>query len=307
MKFVYEVYVNPLNIFIVKFVKLLPKSITFIFARKYIAGLTLADALDVTAKLNKKGISGTIDVLGEAVQTKEEAIEAKNDCLKVLEELSKNKLDANLSIKPTQFGIKIDEDFAFELVMEVVKKAAEFNNFIRIDMEDSSLTDKTIQLFKRVKEKNSNVGIVLQAYLKRTFNDVTALNKIGANYRLCKGIYIEPAEIAYKDKNEIRKSFLKCLEEVIDKGNYIGIATHDEFLINSSYKMITTKNVTKDKFEFQMLYGVTENLRDMICNDGYKIRVYIPFGKKWHNYSMRRLQENPQIAWYIFKSLFTIK
>ncbi|NLT50322.1 MAG: proline dehydrogenase [Ignavibacteria bacterium] len=298
---------NPLNIFIVKIVKFLPKSITFIFARKYIAGLTLADALDVTAKLNKKGIAGTIDVLGEEVQTQEEAIEAKNDCLKVLEELNKNKLDANLSIKPTQFGIKIDEEFAFELVMEVVIKAAELNNFIRIDMEDSSLTDKTIQLFKRVKEKNSNVGIVLQAYMKRTYNDVKALNKINANYRLCKGIYIEPVEIAYKDKNEIRKNFLKCLEEVIDNGNYIGIATHDEFLINSSYKMIATKNVSKDKFEFQMLYGVTENLLDMISKDGYKTRVYIPFGKKWHNYSMRRLQENPQIAWYIFKSLFTIK
>ena len=190
------------------------------------------------------------------------------------------------------------------MVTEIVKKAKEYGNFVRIDMEDSSVTDKTFRLFKRIRENYDNVGIVVQAYLKRTVEDVTKLNKNGTNYRLCKGIYIEPEEIAYKDKQVIRDKYLESLKLMLENENYVGIATHDDYLVENAYKMIKEKNLARDKFEFQMLYGVKENLRDKINNDGYKIRVYIPFGEHWYPYSIRRLQENPQLAWYITKSIF---
>ena len=164
-------------------------------------------------------------------------------------------------------------------------------------MEDSPYTDATFRLFKKLNEKFDNVGIVIQSYLKRSYNDVVDLNKLDTDYRLCKGIYIEPAQIAFKDKQEIRDNYIKILKEILKSGKYIGIATHDEYLINEA----------KDKFEFQMLLGVREDLRDKINGNGYKIRIYVPFGKDWYKYSIRRLQENPQIAGHIFKNLFGIK
>jgi proline dehydrogenase len=211
---------------------------------------------------------------------------------------------ANLSIKPTQMGLGLDEEFAFEQVKELVEKAKEMNNFLRIDMEDSPYTDSTIRLYKRLREKYSNVGIVIQSYLKRSFNDVVDLSKLNTNFRLCKGIYIEPAEIAFKDKQKIRDNYIKILKEMLKEGTYVGIATHDEYLINESYRLIKEMNIPKDKFEFQMLLGVREDLRDKINNDGYKIRIYVPFGKDWYKYSIRRLQENPEIAGHVFKNIF---
>lgn len=179
------------------------------------------------------------------------------------------------------------------------------NNFVRIDMEDSPYTDSTIDVYKRIHEQYpDNVGIVVQAYLKRTDDDVEKLNKIGGHYRLCKGIYIEPKEIAYKGKQEVRDNFMKVLGRMLDDGNYVGIATHDKWLVDASYKMLAEKNSSKDKYEFQMLYGVTERLRDKINADGHKIRVYVPFGERWYAYSMRRLQENPNMAFTIATSLF---
>lgn len=172
-------------------------------------------------------------------------------------------------------------------------------------MEDSPFTSRTIELVMRLKQKFNNTGIVVQAYLKRTVQDVVDMNKCGMNYRLCKGIYVEPAEIAYKDRQEVRNNYLQILEIMMDNGNYVGIATHDEFLINGAYSLIERKNYSKERFEFQMLYGVRENLRNKINADGYKIRVYIPYGEQWYAYSVRRLQENPQLAWYIFKSIFS--
>jgi proline dehydrogenase len=174
-------------------------------------------------------------------------------------------------------------------------------------MEDSPFTQITIDMFKELRTKYDNVGIVLQAYLRRTYDDVVDLNKIGTNYRLCKGIYIEPEEIAFKGRQEVRDNFLKALEKMFDDGNYVGIATHDEYLIKESYRMIEEKKIPKDKYEFQMLYGVTEHLRDKINADGHKIRIYVPYGEQWYAYSMRRLQENPQVAWYITKSIFSFK
>jgi len=174
-------------------------------------------------------------------------------------------------------------------------------------MEDSPYTDATFRLLRKLKQDYDNLGVVVQAYLKRTFEDVSALNKFGTNYRLCKGIYIEPAAIAYKDKDEIRKYYLKDLEIILKNGNYVGIATHDEYLVNEAYRLIRELNIPKDKFEFQMLLGVREDLRNKINNDGYKVRIYVPFGKDWYAYSIRRLKENPAVAGQIFRNLFSVR
>lgn len=297
---------NILNQLIVSIVQMMPKNIVGFFSKKYIAGETLEDGIRVVKQLNAKGIYATMDVLGEAVKNKEESIDAKNKAMEVLDAIEKHKLMANLSIKPTQMGLLIDEDFAYEQILELVKRAHEINNFVRIDMEDSSTTDMTINLYKRIYQQYKNIGVVIQAYLKRSFDDVVVLNKLGTNYRLCKGIYVEPASIAIKDRQAIRDNYLKILKQMFTEGNYVGIATHDKFLIDQSYKMIKEMNIPKDKFEFQMLLGVREDLRDKINNDGYKIRIYVPFGKDWYAYSVRRLKENPSIAGHIVKSFLTL-
>lgn len=296
---------NILNQLIVSIVQMMPKNIVGFFSRKYIAGESLEDGINVVKQLNAQGIYVTMDVLGEAVKNKEESIEAKNKAMEVLEAIEKHKLLANLSIKPTQMGLLIDEDFAYEQILDLVRRAHEINNFVRIDMEDSSTTDMTINLYKRIYQQYKNVGIVIQAYLKRSFDDVLILNKLGTNYRLCKGIYVEPASIAIKDRQAIRENYLKILKQMFIDGNYVGIATHDKYLIDESYKMIREMNIPKNKFEFQMLLGVREDLRDKINRDGYKIRVYVPFGKDWYAYSVRRLKENPSIARHIVKSFLT--
>ena len=293
------------NNLIVRVVQLMPKPVVGFFSKKYIAGETLQDAVDFVKKLNSKGIYATMDVLGESVANKSESIKCKNEALEVLEAIEKNKLMANLSIKPTQMGLAIDEQFAYEQILELVKKAAEYKNFVRIDMEDSPFTDKTLNLYKRIFEYHKNVGVVIQAYMKRSFNDVVSLNKIGTNYRLCKGIYVEPASIAYKGKQEVRDNYLKILDQLFKDGNYVGIATHDKPLIGAAYARIKEKNISKERFEFQMLLGVREDLRDKINADGYKIRIYVPFGKDWYAYSVRRLKENPSVAGTIAKSFLT--
>jgi proline dehydrogenase len=292
---------------LVKTVQLMPESVVWIFSKKYIAGKTLQSAVDTVKDLNSKGILATLDVLGESITTKEEAITAKQKALEVFDAIVKNKLNANLSIKPTQMGLAIDKEFAYQNILELVKRSYEINNFVRIDMEDSPYTDLTIEVYKRIYEDYSNVGIVLQSYLKRSFNDTIVLNKLGTNYRLCKGIYIEPATIAYKGKQAIRDNFLKSLELMLKNGNYVGIATHDKYIIDKSYELIKALNIPKDMFEFQMLLGVREDLRDKINKDGYKIRIYVPFGDDWYKYSMRRLQENPNIAGHIIKEFFAFR
>jgi len=299
--------VSVFNNLLVKTVQAMPENIVWLFSKKYIAGKTLQSAIETVKQLNSKGIYATLDVLGESVKNKEECIEDKNKCLEVFDAIEENKLMANLSVKPTQMGLALDKEFAFQQILELVKKANSIDNFVRIDMEDSAYTDATIDVYKRIYEEHSNVGIVLQAYLKRTYNDTIILNKLGTNFRLCKGIYIEPATIAYKDKQAIRDNYLKCLESMLKNGNYVGIATHDKYLIDRSYELIKELKISKDKFEFQMLLGVREDLRDKINNDGYKIRVYVPFGEDWYKYSMRRLQENPQLSGHIVKEFFTFR
>ena len=296
-----------INNTIVSVVKMMPKSVVGFFSRKYIAGESLDSAVSLVKDLNAKGIYATLDVLGESATNEEEARRAFDNAMKVFDAIVEHNLKANISIKPTQLGLSFDEQFACEKIQNLVKRANEIDNFVRIDMEDSPYTDATINVYKSIFENFSNVGIVLQAYLKRSYNDTVILNKIGTNYRICKGIYVEPASLAYKDKQMIRENYLKMLESMFNSGNFVGIATHDEYLIDKAYGMIKELNIPKDKFEFQMLLGVREDLRNEINSDGYKIRVYVPFGEDWYAYSIRRLQENPQIAGYIVNNIFSFK
>ncbi len=296
-----------INNIIVSVVQVLPKSVVGFFSRKYIAGESLDSAVSLVKDLNAKGIYATLDVLGESVTNEEEALRAFNNAMKVFDAIVQHNLKANLSIKPTQLGLSFDEEFASEQIRKLVQRANEIDNFVRIDMEDSPYTDATINIYKKVFEEYSNVGIVLQSYLKRSYNDTVILNKLGTTYRLCKGIYVEPASLAYKDRQMIRDNFIKMLECMFKNGNYVGIATHDEYLIDNAYRLIKELNIPNDKFEFQMLLGVREDLRDKINNDGYKIRIYVPFGEDWYAYSIRRLQENPQMARYIVNNIFSFK
>jgi proline dehydrogenase len=299
--------VSVINNIIVSVVQVLPKSVVGFFSRKYIAGESLDSAVSLVKDLNTKGIYATLDVLGESVTNEEEAERAFENAMKVFDAIVEHNLDANVSIKPTQLGLSFDEQFACEQIRKLVKRANEIDNFVRIDMEDSPYTDATINIYKKVFEEYSNVGIVLQSYLKRSYNDTVILNKLGTTYRLCKGIYVEPASLAYKDRQMIRDNFIKMLECMFKNGNYVGIATHDEYLIDNAYRLIKELNIPNNKFEFQMLLGVREDLRDKINNDGYKIRIYVPFGEDWYAYSIRRLHENPQMARYIVNNIFSFK
>ncbi len=295
--------VNPIHNLIVGTVKILPKSVIYLFAKKYIAGKSLEKGVAAAKDFNSKGISATMDVLGESVSRKEDAISFVNDFLELLDTIENEKLDSNISTKPTQFGLNIDFDFCYEQYDRIIERAKKYNNFVRIDMEDSSTTDSIIKLYKKLYKKYpENVGIVVQSYLHRTLDDVRDMNKTKTDYRLCKGIYIEPKEIAYKKKEEIRDSFIDNLNLMFDDECYVGIATHDKPIVDRAYKILDDRKISKDKYEFQMLYGVTEKLRQQILDDGHKMRVYVPFGEQWHFYAVRRLQENPQLAWTMFKS-----
>ena len=300
-----------LNKIIANIVPLMPKKLVWIFSKRYIAGSKLEDAIRVSKELNSQGVLVTIDLLGEFIKDLNEATKNKEAYLNIIEETQKAGIKGNYSVKPTMFGLLLDKEEAYRNIREIVKKAAEYNNFVRLDMEDSPCTDLEIELYSKLKpEFPNNVGLVFQAYLKRTLNDLKMLydrfHKDGMinNYRLCKGIYVEPAEIAYKDKEEIRKHYLEDLEFLLSHGEYVGIATHDKYLVDKAYELIDKYNVSNDMFEFQMLYGVTPELRRSIVEKGYKMRVYVPFGEDWFGYSTRRLKENPKIAGDIVKALF---
>ena len=294
-----------LNKFIVTIVKLMPKPVVKFFSSRYIAGDYLSDAVNLTKELNKRGIYTTIDVLGEAISTREEAIASKNACMEVLGAIQAHNLLANLSIKPTQMGLMLDKELCYTQVKELLEKATKIKSFIRLDMEDTPTTDRIFDLLKHFHRDYKNVGVVVQASLKRTYDDVTELNKLGTNYRLCKGIYIEPERLAIKNRQKIRENFVKILHRMLTDGNYVGIATHDDYLVKEAYRLIKELNVPKDKFEFQMLLGVKEELRNRINADGYKVRIYVPFGIDWYRYSIRRLQENPNMALHIMKNFFS--
>jgi proline dehydrogenase len=281
-----------------------------LFSRSYISGETIDDAIRVSKELNKNKVEVTFDVLGEFIKSLEEAEENKNEYLNLIDVTYKSGVDGNFSVKPTFFGLLIDKEICYRHIREIVAKAASYNGFIRIDMEDSPCTDMEIELFRRLKtEFPANVGLVVQAYLKRTLNDIKSLSDLNSeknplNFRLCKGIYIEPETIAYKKYEEINQHFLEDLEYMLKNKIYVGIATHDKPLVDGAIKLIEKYNVPKNMYEFQMLYGVTPNLRQSIVNDGYRMRVYVPYGVKWFGYCTRRMKENPKVASQIIKAIF---
>lgn len=287
-----------------------PKKFVWLFSKRYIAGTKIEDAIRESKKLNEQGIMVTADLLGEFITKIEQAEANKNEYLEIIETFEKEKIDGNYSLKPTMFGLLIDEEVCYNYIREIVALAAKHGNFVRVDMEDSQCVDKEIKLFRRLKEEfPKNVGLVFQAYLKRTLDDIKDLEDIHSdetpiNYRLCKGIYVESPEIAYKDYHEINEHFLEDIEYMFQKGMYPGIATHDKPIVEGAYKLIEKYSVPKEKYEFQMLYGVTPELRKSIVAKGHRMRVYVPYGEQWFAYSTRRLKENPKMAMLIIKALF---
>jgi proline dehydrogenase len=285
---------------LVRLLPAVPKPVVRRISERYIAGEELADALRVVRRLNAEGKMATIDVLGEEITNPDEALAIAAAYRETFEALDRERLDSNVSVKLTGLGLKLGYDLCRENLEDVVVHAAERDNFVRIDMEDSSTTDDTLHLYRELRARGrENVGIVLQARLKRTLDDVRALSELQPNVRLCKGIYLEPPEIAFRDFDAVRTNFVQALAELWDAGCYVGIATHDEWLIEQALRRVHERGFTREQYEFQMLLGVRPALGDELVRQGHRLRIYTPFGRHWYSYSLRRLQENPKIAGYI--------
>jgi proline dehydrogenase len=242
----------------------------------------------------------TIDVLGEEITTPEEARHIAYEYDDVFKAMQERTLDSNVSVKLTGLGLKLGRDVAQKNLERTVRGAAELGNFVRIDMEDSSCTDDTLALYRELREEGlDNVGVVLQAYLRRTVADIEALADLKPNIRLCKGIYVEPLKVAYQDFDEVRANYVKALDALLAAGSYVGIATHDEWLLSEGARLVLEHGLDRDAYEFQMLLGVREQRGDQLVAEGHRLRIYVPFGEQWYAYSLRRLQENPKIAGYI--------
>ncbi|MBV5312557.1 MAG: proline dehydrogenase family protein [Prolixibacteraceae bacterium] len=299
-----------LNKLIANALPYMPKKLIWIFSKRYIAGETIEDGLKACRELNQQGVEVTVDLLGEFITTIEQAEENRIKYIEIIERFTKAGIVGNFSLKPTMFGLLIDKDICFANIEDVIRKAAEKKSFVRIDMEDSQCVDNEMEMYRKLQQKYpAHVGLVVQAYLRRTKNDLMDLSNIHVNgtplnFRLCKGIYIEPKQIAFKTYEEVCEHYLDDLNFMFDQRMYVGIATHDKFLVDQATRMIEEKNIDRTKYEFQMLYGVTPELRSGIVKQGHKMRVYVPFGKDWFGYSTRRLKENPQVASHIIKALF---
>ncbi|MCW8984761.1 MAG: proline dehydrogenase family protein, partial [Thermoanaerobaculales bacterium] len=282
-----------------------PKPIVGRVARRYVAGDTIDDAVRMLRSLNEEGAMGTVDVLGEEVREPGRAIAAVDEYLRLLDRIEDEKLDANISVKPTMLGLKIDQALCEENVSRIVGRAAEFNNFVRIDMEDHTCTDSTIRLFRQMHEKHhASVGVVLQSYLHRTIADINDLLPLTPNIRICKGIYREPREIAWKEFETIRANFVFATEKLLSSGAYVGIATHDPYLVWAGMQIVDHLGLDRDRYEFQMLLGVDPELRRIILANGHRLRVYVPYGRDWYPYSIRRLRENPTVAHHVVRAMF---
>jgi proline dehydrogenase len=291
-----------------KTIMFVPGPIVGVFAKKYIAGDTLDDAVQVTRKLNAQGIRATIDVLGEFISTKGEASWFKNQALEVLKTVHRTGIDANLSIKPTQMGLNLDQDFAYANIEEIVAYAKSIQSFVRIDMEDISCTTQTLNFYSRLRQAYApHVGTVLQSYLRRTVRDIDDLSSGPMNIRLCKGIYNEPREHAFKHPEVVRRNYVHALERLFEHRAYVGIATHDPVLIFEAMRLIDKHSLKPGDYEFQMLLGVDEKLREIITSQGHNLRIYVPFGSSWLPYAKRRLKENPDIARHALMQLLGMK
>jgi proline dehydrogenase len=283
-----------------------PKPIVGRVASRYVAGEDFADAVRVVRDLNQQGAMATVDVLGEEVSEREKATTAVEEYLRVFEAIDREKIDCNVSIKLTLLGLKIDEGFCRDNVASIVEAAQRFGNFVRIDMEDHTTTDATIRIYRELHARYGNLGIVLQAYMRRTLRDIEELPQ-GANVRLCKGIYVEPRRIAWKGYETVRHNYVQALDKLFTQGVYVGIATHDEYLACAASALIDRHGLTRDQYEFQMLLGVDEELRRILIESGHRLRVYVPYGRDWYPYSIRRLRENPEVARHVLKAMMSGK
>lgn len=265
------------------------------FASRFVAGETLDTALAAVKQLNSKGITATLDLLGESVHSESEARDSARSYLQMLDEIRKQKLNANASVKLTAMGLDISEDLCVSNMQNILDKAREYETFVRLDMEGSDYTEKTLDLFyeRLYPSYRGNVGIVLQSYLYRTASDVEIANKASARVRLCKGAYKEPATVAYPDKKDVDESYVRCMKLLLADGHYPGIATHDEEIVNHTKRFARDNDISNDRFEFQMLYGVRRDLQEKLVKEGYRMRVYVPYGAQWYPYLMRRLAERP--------------
>jgi proline dehydrogenase len=305
---------NPFNKAIALALPIIPKPIVRKVSERYIAGATLDDAVRTVRVLNSQGAMATVDVLGEFITTLDQAKENTRYSCEVLRRIHRDGLQGNLSIKLTSLGLAIDKIACEQFVREIIVTARENGNqLVRMDMENSPYTTLTIDLYRTLRKEFANVGVVLQSYLRRTPSDVEELLAEGSaigvqtNVRLCKGIYTEPEAIAFQKHSDIQQNYLLCLDKLLRARAYVGIATHDEVLINGAKEMVKKYELGHDAFEFQMLLGVRENVRDVLIREGYRLRVYVPFGEDWYGYSIRRLKENPKMAGYIVKAMFTGK
>ena len=297
--------ISILNSVIIRTTTLLPKSIVQFFAGKYVAGESHKTALRLVKSLNDHGFSATIDILGEHVKENSEATKITSEYLDLFDEIAENKLNCNISIKPSHIGLDLSETEFLGNLQLLVEKAKFYNNFLRIDMESSSVTDVTIKAYNKMLKRSKAVGTVFQAYLFRTLSDIQNVQNDYLNFRLCKGIYKESEDISIQDRKLINENYLTILRHAFTANNYVGIATHDIDLLKDIYSLIDKLKVSPDRFEFQVLYGVPMSgwLEKHLKNE-YKVRVYVPFGPDWYDYSIRRLKENPNIARYIIKNLF---
>ncbi len=293
------------NRLIVLTLPLVPKPIVRLISRRYVAGETLAEMLGTVQRLNQEGCVCTVDLLGEFITDIQQAHATAARYKMILDTLHQANVQSGVSIKLTALGLLLDEPTCLELVRDVVAYANTLKMFVRIDMEDSECTSRTLDIYLKLRNEFQNVGIVLQAYLRRTLGDVRQIIQAGAgDFRLCKGIYIEPREAAYPDPEIINKNYTLVLEEMLKRKTYVGIATHDEKLVWEAFRLIDAYGLEPDAYEFQMLLGVDEPMRKQIVAGGHKVRVYVPFGEQWYAYSMRRLKENPTIAGYVFQSFW---
>jgi proline dehydrogenase len=285
---------------IVRALPAVPRQVVKRLSSRYIAGTTLAEACDVVRELNAHGKEATLDVLGEEVTLREEAIGLRDAYRRALDTIEEDGLRSNVSVKLTALGLKLDRGLCRADLTAVVEEAARFDNFVRIDMEDSSTTSETLALYRQIREEgHDNLGVVFQAAMKRTLSDIDGLRDLRPNVRVCKGIYVEPPEIAYQEDEIIRLNFLDALEALFDIGSYVAIATHDDWLIGEALALVERRGLGRDDYEFQMLLGVRAELGDGLVREGHRLRIYVPFGRRWYEYSIRRLQENPKIAGYV--------
>jgi proline dehydrogenase len=285
---------------IVRLLPVVPRPVVRRISSRYIAGAELVDATATVRALNERGKLATVDVLGEETTNADVAESFASAYEEVLAEIDRRHLDANISIKPTAFGLEIDRALCEANLRRVVHRAGLRGNFVRIDMEDSTTTDRTLDIYRGLRERgHDNVGVVLQASLKRTLRDVASLADLRPSVRICKGIYVESPEIQYRDFDAVRHSFVDTLTALLDARCYTAVATHDEWLIDEAKRLIAERKLSRDEYEFQMLLGVRPRLGDDLVAEGHRLRIYVPFGSHWYEYSLRRLQENPSVAGYI--------